>query len=206
MRCRTDVGVRSTALFHSTDTVALAQKLHSHRNGNRPAVTSSPDPNRSQPELKWLAGSFFFYGGIAIVVIAILDRSGGAPIRLPGLWYDNRPFWPFVGLSSIVAGFKLLRSQRALRWQPTLPGVRFHSVVFYTRATCPLCDDAKLILKDYSEWLPAVIDVNIDEDPELQEKFTNCVPVVQCDGRVRFRGRINEALLRRLIEGTKPVS
>ena len=173
-----------------------------------PVLANLPtsDANRSQPELSWLSGSFFFYGGIAIVVLAILDRSGGAPIRLPGLWYDNRPFWPFIGLTSIVAGFKLLRHRRSLRWQPTLPGVRFHAVVFYTRTTCPLCDEAKLLLKDYSQWLPAVIDVDIDEDPELQEKFTTCVPVMQCDGRVRFRGRINEMLLRRLIEGTKPVS
>lgn len=171
------------------------------------AVTShSSDPNRTQPDLSWIAGSVFFYGGIAIIVLAILDRSGGTPIRLPGLWYDNRPFWPFIGVISIVAGFKLLRYRRAIRWQPTQPGVRFHSVVFYTRTTCPLCDEAKLLLRDYSEWLPPVTDVDIDEDPELRERFTTCVPVVQCDGRVRFRGRINETLLRRLIEGTKPVS
>lgn len=164
------------------------------------------DPNRTQPELSWLAGSLCFYGGIATVLLAIIDQSGGVPFRLPGLWYDNRPFWPFIGVTSIVAGFKLLRYRRAIRWEPSLPGVRFHSVVLYTRTTCPLCDEAKLVLKDYAAWLPAVIEVDIDEDPELQEKFTSCVPVVQCDGRVRFRGRISEPLLRRLIEGTKPVS
>lgn len=169
-------------------------------------TTSSPDPNRTQPGLTWLAGSLFFYSGIAIVIVAILDRSGEAPLRLPGLWYDNRPFWPYIGVVSIVIGFKLLRNHRMICWKPSQPGVRFHSVVLYTRTTCPLCDEAKLLLRDYSEWLPAVIDVDIDEDPELRDKFTNCVPVVQCDGRVRFRGRINEALLRRLIEGTKPVS
>lgn len=164
------------------------------------------EPTRTQPELSWLAGNVFFYGGIGLILIAILDRSGGVPIRLPGVWYDNRPFWPFIGATAVVIGFKLLRQRRSLRWEPTSPGVRFHSVVLYTRTTCPLCDEAKLLLKDYSEWLPPLIEVDIDEDPELQEKFTTCVPVVQCDGRVRFRGRISETLLRRLLEGTKPAS
>lgn len=160
--------------------------------------------HRTQPQASWLAGSLCFYGGIAIVVLAIIDRRGGVPFRLPSIWYDNRPFWPFIGVVAAVIGFKMLRSRRKIRWQPGVPGIRFHSVVLYTRTTCPLCDEAKLLLRDYSEWLPAPIEVDIDEDSELQEKFTTCVPVVQCDGRVRFRGRINEALLRRLIEGTKP--
>ena len=166
----------------------------------------SRDPNRTQPELAWFAGSLSFYGGIGLVLFSILDRSGGVPIRLPDLWYGNRHFWPFIGATLVVMGFKLLRHRRAIRWEPSKPGVRYHSVVLYTRTTCPLCDEAKLLLMDYAEWLPAIIEVDIDEDPELQEKFTTCVPVVQCDGRVRFRGRINEALLRRLIEGTKPVA
>lgn len=166
---------------------------------------TSHDPHRTRPELPWLAGVLCFCGGIAVVLLSIMDRNGKIPVRLPDLWYDNRPFWPFIGLTLTVVGFQLLRFRRAISWTPTRPGVRFHSIVLYMRTTCPLCDEAKLILRDYSQWLPAPIEVNIDEDPELQEKFTTCVPVVQCDGRVRFRGRINEVLLRRLIEGTQPV-
>jgi len=166
---------------------------------------TSHDPHRTRPELLWLAGVLCFCGGIAVVLLSIMDRSGKVPVRLPGLWYDNRPFWPFIGVVIAISGFQMLRFRRAVDWAPTRPGVRFHSIVLYMRTTCPLCDEAKLILKDYAQWLPAPIEVNIDEDPELQEKFTTCVPVIQCDGRVRFRGRINELLLRRLIEGTQPV-
>ena len=65
----------------------------------------------------------------------------------------------------------------------------------YTREQCPLCDEAYNILASHG-FLPEVID--IDRDPILQAKYTNCVPVVEIDGKVRFRGRINEVLLRRI--------
>jgi len=48
--------------------------------------------------------------------------------------------------------------------------------------------------------------VDIDADPELRSQFDTCVPVISTDGRIRFRGRVNEVLLRRLIEGTPPAS
>ena len=41
--------------------------------------------------------------------------------------------------------------------------------------------------------------VDIDADPELRQKYDQCVPVVVIDGQERFRGRINEVLLRRLL-------
>jgi glutaredoxin len=91
-----------------------------------------------------------------------------------------------------------------LDWAPTRGGRRFDTLVLYTRDNCPLCDEAKGILRSYSRWLPASVEVDINEDPELFEQFTNCVPVIQIDGRVRFRGKVSETLLRRLIEGTAP--
>ena len=89
-------------------------------------------------------------------------------------------------------------------WQPTQPGRRFRSIVVYTRPGCHLCDSAIELLSQYRPWLPEVVEVNIDEDPALRERFDTCVPVVECDGKVRFRGTLNEALLQRLIEGTHP--
>lgn len=41
--------------------------------------------------------------------------------------------------------------------------------------------------------------VNIDEEPELAGRYTNCVPVVFLDGKRRFTGRVDERLLRRLL-------
>jgi len=41
--------------------------------------------------------------------------------------------------------------------------------------------------------------VDIDADAELRQRYNECVPVVEIDGKERFRGRVNEVLLRRLV-------
>ncbi|MBW3541397.1 MAG: glutaredoxin family protein [Planctomycetes bacterium] len=109
-----------------------------------------------------------------------------------------------MALASFVAGCALLRNRQrpSLDWAPTRPGVRFARIVLYTRRGCHLCDDARRLLERYRRWLPAVEAVDIDEHPELTTLYGECVPVVEFDGRERFRGRVNEMLLRRLIEGT----
>ena len=45
--------------------------------------------------------------------------------------------------------------------------------------------------------------VDIDADPQLRARYDTCVPVVVVDGRERFRGRIDELLLRRLLSRRK---
>ena len=77
-------------------------------------------------------------------------------------------------------------------------------LTIYSRPGCHLCDEAVDLLEKYRRWLPPFELVNIDEDPQLVERFNEQVPVVECDGRIRFRGKVNEVLLRRLIEGTPP--
>jgi len=69
-------------------------------------------------------------------------------------------------------------------------------VVLYTRNGCCLCDDALALLQRHG-LEPELVD--IDQFPSLREKFTNCVPVVEVDGKVRFRGRVNEVLLKRIL-------
>jgi glutaredoxin len=80
-------------------------------------------------------------------------------------------------------------------WRRSAPQ---HDVVLYTRVGCHLCDDAKAMLQRYLPHCP-IVEVDIDTDPELRKQYDIEVPVVQIDGQVRFRGRINEVLLRRLI-------
>jgi glutaredoxin len=70
------------------------------------------------------------------------------------------------------------------------------SVIVYTRRGCHLCDEACDLLQRYG-LSPQLID--IDTDPELCNEYTECVPVVVIDGQVRFRGRVNEVLLKRLL-------
>ena len=69
-------------------------------------------------------------------------------------------------------------------------------VEVFSRPGCHLCDDAEELLARYG-LRPERVD--IDADPALRERYTNCVPVVVIDGKERFRGRVNEVLLRRLL-------
>jgi glutaredoxin len=71
------------------------------------------------------------------------------------------------------------------------------SVTLYTRAGCHLCEDARRVLEAHG-LVPMCVD--IDADSELCKRFGTCVPVVEIDGRVRFRGRIEPMLLRRLLD------
>ena len=68
--------------------------------------------------------------------------------------------------------------------------------LLYTRPDCPLCDEAEEILKTYGYSVQS-IDITLDQN--LLEKFELCIPVVEIDGKIRFRGKINETLLLRLI-------
>lgn len=70
------------------------------------------------------------------------------------------------------------------------------NVVLYTRDGCHLCEDALRLLESHG-LRPAVIDV--DADDALRQRFNECVPVVEIDGKVRFRGRVDPVLLRRLL-------
>ena len=69
-------------------------------------------------------------------------------------------------------------------------------VVLYTRLSCHLCEDAEQLLKLYG-LTPTLVD--IDADPALKSRFDTCVPVVEIDGRIRFRGRVEPVLLRGLL-------
>jgi glutaredoxin len=69
-------------------------------------------------------------------------------------------------------------------------------VTLYTREGCHLCDEARAALLRHGLH-PKLVD--IDADLSLRQRYNDCVPVVEIDGRERFRGRVNETLLRRLL-------
>jgi glutaredoxin len=75
-------------------------------------------------------------------------------------------------------------------------GNRPMQIILYTRARCCLCDQAKEILEKHGL---AVQEVDIDADSALQRQYDQFVPVVEIDGKERFWGRIDETLLRRLL-------
>jgi glutaredoxin len=70
----------------------------------------------------------------------------------------------------------------------------------YTRAECGCCHKAMDVLEEYRERYGFRIEtVDVDGDPELAAKYGMEVPVVAVGGKVRFRGKVNPALLERLL-------
>lgn len=112
-----------------------------------------------------------------------------------------------ISLVLIVLAVVLLRQPPEARdpaWQPQQVGLRFDSVVLYTRQACHLCHQARENLLMHAEFLSGISEVEIDDDPELVERYGESVPVVLIDGRERFRGQVDVLLLRRLIDATSP--
>jgi glutaredoxin len=73
--------------------------------------------------------------------------------------------------------------------------------VLYTRQGCHLCDDAWTLLQRYqSRYRFSLESVDVDHDSALAALHGDSVPVVTVDGKVRFRGRVNEVLLKRLLD------
>ena len=70
----------------------------------------------------------------------------------------------------------------------------------YTRVQCCCCHKALDLLKDFQRGHGfQITEVDIDADAELVAKYGNEVPVVAVNGKVRFRGVVNPALLERLL-------
>jgi glutaredoxin len=86
---------------------------------------------------------------------------------------------------------------RLLRRSPRTDHLKF---TVYTRAQCCCCHKALDLLRDYQRQFHfAIEDVDIDGDPELVARYDTEVPVVAVNGKVRFRGVVNRALLDRLL-------
>ena len=75
--------------------------------------------------------------------------------------------------------------------------MKLPTAVIYTRRGCHLCEEAYELLVRYGISTTLI---NIDSNHSLASRYDTCVPVVLIDGKERFRGRINEILLRRLID------
>lgn len=147
---------------------------------------------------------------IAAGTILLALRGLTLTARMPGLpsfWYANQPTWIAVGILLLVLGWNALwgaRRSSPQRWQPTRPGRRFRSATVYVGDGCHLCEEATALLAEYHQWLPPIEQIDIRSNPQLTTEFGTCIPVIALDGKVRFRGKIQEELLRRLIEGTRP--
>jgi Glutaredoxin-like domain (DUF836) len=175
--------------------------------------TDAADRNQPlQHRLRSGLGSVLLFAGVGLLSLLVADRTFGLPVKLPRSWYTDRGLWVAIGFISFGAGWYLLGDPKSKDRDAHVktPGdqahgpteLRIQSVVLYSRTGCCLCDEAWEVLEKYRDGLPPTVVVDIDSDPVLLERFSTCIPVVEIDGKVRFRGRVNEVLLRRLIEGT----
>ncbi|MEW4527151.1 glutaredoxin family protein [Maioricimonas sp. JC845] len=149
------------------------------------------------------AATVMLFLGLAGLLLLGIEQVGGLPWTMPRFWYSRGLIiGGFFAISAICGAMLQWRLNHPhTDWQPRELGDRFESLVFYTKEACPLCDEAREVLSRYRQYLPPVVEVDIETDPQIREQFCTCVPVVEVDGRVRFRGRVSEPLLRRLIDG-----
>ena len=152
-------------------------------------------------------GRFLFVAGLTLIASRGIELFSKMP-GLPAFWYTNQSMWILIGLGMSASGWRMLWSRHSRNvpsWQPSLPGKRFRTLTLMVGEGCHLCDEAAAILARYQAWIPHPTEMDIHSDPILVERFSTCVPVVMLDDKIRFRGRIHEVLLQRLIEGTPPI-
>lgn len=164
------------------------------------STTTTPDAGDSHPRSRVQAtfGSLAIFFGVAIVILAAVDSTSAIDF-MPISWHANRALWYLMAFASFLGGAALLWSQRERSDGITQSAPRFERVVLYTRQRCHLCHDAKTALAEFHDVLPPIEEIDVDTDPRLKERFDTCVPVVEFDGKVRFRGKISPVLLRRFI-------
>ncbi|MFQ5733716.1 MAG: glutaredoxin family protein [Planctomycetaceae bacterium] len=161
--------------------------------------TPDVEPSRARAVL----GSAGLFLAAVLVVLAVLDHTRPLDF-MPVSWHANRSLWYLLTLVSFLGGAALLRgashNESTESTSPANGPKCFERIVIYTRQDCPLCEEAKRTLAHFGDALPKPVEIDIDTDEHLKAKYTDCVPVVEFDGKVRFHGRVDPALLRRLVE------
>ena len=65
-------------------------------------------------------------------------------------------------------------------------------VTLYTRSGCHLCDDAKQVLDSARRKISFVLEVvDIDQQEEFRQLYTNEVPVIAIDGVKAFKYKVS---------------
>ncbi len=79
---------------------------------------------------------------------------------------------------------------------------RMHEVVVYSRNGCHLCDIVKETLRQFEGAADfQMLEVDIDDDPQLQQKYNEEVPVVFIDGRKVFKYHMDGQRFLRALAG-----
>lgn len=166
--------------------------------------TSDNDHKALQTRINVVFGTALMVIGSLMAVFVFADRTGAEFIPMPDVWYDSREFHIVICVMVFAfAAILLKESPSGSVDEAAVDEPVFEDIRFYTRNNCSLCDQAWETLQRFEGISRAVTVVDIDTDPELRERFTDCVPVVEVDGRIRFRGMLDPDLLQRLIDGAR---
>ncbi|HEY0642036.1 MAG TPA: glutaredoxin family protein [Nocardioides sp.] len=75
-------------------------------------------------------------------------------------------------------------------------------VTLYSRPGCHLCDDAREVVVRVCDDLGlGWVEVDIESDPDLEDRFGEEIPVTFVDGRQHDFWRVDEARLRKALGG-----
>ena len=75
-------------------------------------------------------------------------------------------------------------------------------ITLYSRPGCHLCDDARAVIERVCADLgEEYVEVSVDNDPQLIERFGEEIPVTFVDGRQHDFWRVDEARLRTALSG-----
>jgi len=78
-----------------------------------------------------------------------------------------------------------------------------HEVTIYLAEGCHLCESAQRVLSAVREEVPfRLVEVEIDDDPELERAYRERIPVVAVDGEEAFTYFVHPDGLRRRLLST----
>jgi len=80
-------------------------------------------------------------------------------------------------------------------------------VTLYSRPGCHLCETARAVIEQVCADLgEEYVELSIDDDPELQSRFGEEIPVTFVDGKQHDFWRVDEGRLRAALGGRTPRS
>lgn len=77
------------------------------------------------------------------------------------------------------------------------------TITVYTRENCHLCEEAIETCERVGESVPTDVTldfVDVDEDPDLRDRYGHRVPYILVDGRPAFKYRVDETELRQRLD------
>ncbi len=75
------------------------------------------------------------------------------------------------------------------------------TITIYSKKNCHLCDIAKVTLLKIREEYPfSLIEVDIEKDKAIFEKYKYLIPVIEIDGEKTFTYKVNEAELKTILK------